>query len=397
METPKEMLLGSLRELFSEDFKMFKWYLHQGDILNQNGFSAIPKSKLENADKLDVVDLMDQTYDANIIKVATMVLVKMKRNDLVKTHFKKTSEPTEPSAESGAAAGPSAVHDDMRPGQLIQKLHNQSFDVNWSKDGGHPDPGPSGLMMASAGPEDLPWRLDNLKVDDGGQDGLNTDLNWYPDLSENPPEPDPVPLLLLPPCVLPSDLYLTPDSPKLDHKNLSKADVKKYYHKLTLDPDTVPPTVTLSDCNREAIHVVLPGQDSYSCRCKVVCLPALTDRCYWEFQRRGEVEMDVVCRGFARKRNSIERWLNIVDEFWSLRCSDDNYGVSHNAIPMLGPCKWSFCDRVAVFLDCPAGALSFYEVSEDRLNHIFTHNGCFREPKAEFWLYSGSSVSLCDV
>ncbi|MED6275516.1 hypothetical protein CHARACLAT_027277, partial [Characodon lateralis] len=55
--------------------------------------------------------------------------------------------------------------------------------------------------------------------------------------------------------------------------------------------------------------------------------------------------------------------------------------------------------RVAVYVDCPAGILSFYRVSSDSLIHLHTFNTTFTEPLyAGFGLWSlGSSVcsSVC--
>uniref|UniRef100_A0A8C4FBQ9 Pyrin domain-containing protein n=1 Tax=Dicentrarchus labrax TaxID=13489 RepID=A0A8C4FBQ9_DICLA len=54
------ILLGSLEDLVAEEFKKFKWYLQQSEVLE--GFPAIPKGRLENADRVDTVDQMVQTY-----------------------------------------------------------------------------------------------------------------------------------------------------------------------------------------------------------------------------------------------------------------------------------------------------------------------------------------------
>ncbi|KAI3363889.1 hypothetical protein L3Q82_001485 [Scortum barcoo] len=54
--------------------------------------------------------------------------------------------------------------------------------------------------------------------------------------------------------------------------------------------------------------------------------------------------------------------------------------------------------KVAVYLDCPAGTLSFYRVSSGRLTHLYTFNSTFTEP-----LYPGfgfgrnSSATLCEL
>ncbi|XP_045899135.1 NACHT, LRR and PYD domains-containing protein 12-like, partial [Micropterus dolomieu] len=54
--------------------------------------------------------------------------------------------------------------------------------------------------------------------------------------------------------------------------------------------------------------------------------------------------------------------------------------------------------RIGVYVDCPAGTLSFYEVSSDKLTHLHTFNTTFTEPVyPAFRLWSGSSVALCSL
>ncbi|KAI3363969.1 hypothetical protein L3Q82_001567 [Scortum barcoo] len=93
MTTPKEVLLAALEDLGDEDFKKFKWLLQQPEVLD--GFPAIPKSRLEKADRVDTVDQMVHTFSINTIKVTKKVLGKMNQNDLMKNLSDTTSEPTE--------------------------------------------------------------------------------------------------------------------------------------------------------------------------------------------------------------------------------------------------------------------------------------------------------------
>ncbi|XP_032364733.1 NLR family CARD domain-containing protein 3 isoform X3 [Etheostoma spectabile] len=81
MKTPKEVILGILQDLGDENFGEFKWYL-EGAL---NDFPAIPKSKLENANRLNTVDTMFQTYCINTVDVTRTVLVNINQNELVKT------------------------------------------------------------------------------------------------------------------------------------------------------------------------------------------------------------------------------------------------------------------------------------------------------------------------
>ncbi|XP_035851333.1 NACHT, LRR and PYD domains-containing protein 12-like [Sander lucioperca] len=88
------VLLGTLDDLGAEDFKRFKWLLQQRGVLED--FPAIPKSRLENADRMDTVDQMFLTYSINTFKVTRIVLVEMNQNDLVLDLEKLPNTVTEP-------------------------------------------------------------------------------------------------------------------------------------------------------------------------------------------------------------------------------------------------------------------------------------------------------------
>ncbi|XP_075961288.1 NLR family CARD domain-containing protein 3-like [Anarhichas minor] len=89
METPKEVLLDTLEKLGADQFKKFKWLLEE--VIED--FPAIPKSRLENADRMDTVEEMVKIYSRNTMKVTEIVLVKIGENDLVKSLSKTKSEP----------------------------------------------------------------------------------------------------------------------------------------------------------------------------------------------------------------------------------------------------------------------------------------------------------------
>ncbi|KAF1380153.1 hypothetical protein PFLUV_G00183620 [Perca fluviatilis] len=83
MTAVKELLLETLDDLGEEELKIFKWFLQQAEILED--FPAIPKSRLEKADKLDTLDLIVQTYNEQSVEVTKKVLTKINRNDLVQS------------------------------------------------------------------------------------------------------------------------------------------------------------------------------------------------------------------------------------------------------------------------------------------------------------------------
>uniref|UniRef100_A0A3Q4MQB6 Pyrin domain-containing protein n=1 Tax=Neolamprologus brichardi TaxID=32507 RepID=A0A3Q4MQB6_NEOBR len=64
----------------TEELKNFKWCL-QNVTESRDGFKPIKKSRLENADRLDTVDLMVQMYDTETAEVTKKILKKIKRNE----------------------------------------------------------------------------------------------------------------------------------------------------------------------------------------------------------------------------------------------------------------------------------------------------------------------------
>ncbi|XP_078140683.1 NACHT, LRR and PYD domains-containing protein 3-like [Centroberyx gerrardi] len=91
MMTFKERLLETLKDLGDEELKSFKWFLQQDDILE--GFPAIKKGRLENADRLDTVDQMVQTYNQHSLEVTKKVLMKINRSDLEQSLSNSSSGP----------------------------------------------------------------------------------------------------------------------------------------------------------------------------------------------------------------------------------------------------------------------------------------------------------------
>ncbi|XP_078142769.1 uncharacterized protein LOC139917061 isoform X2 [Centroberyx gerrardi] len=216
-------------------------------------------------------------------------------------------------------------------------------------------PGASGVKLLSAGLEDPHWRLDSLSVEHGGEQWL---------------KPGP----------------------------------RKYACELTLDPNTAHRKLLLSEDNRKVTEEQ-PYPDHperFDCCDQLLCRNGLTGRCYWEVERKGEVHIGVTCRGISRRGEGADCKLGWDDKSWSLFCSDNSYSACHNNSSTVMPSLSSDSNRVAVYLDWPAGSLSFYTVSSDTLIHIHTFHSTFTEPLYPgfgfgFWSGSGSSVSLCQI
>ncbi|CAI5670383.1 unnamed protein product [Oreochromis niloticus] len=218
--------------------------------------------------------------------------------------------------------------------------------------------GDSGMKLLLAGLKDPRWRLDTLRVEPAG-------VRWL------------------------------------------RPGLRKYSCQLTIDTNTVNEWLQLSDKNRkvtrvEEVQSYPDHPDRFDVRPQLLCRNGLTGRCYWEVEWKGRLYISVSYRRIRRKGASNDCFLGYNDQSWSLFCSDDApRSVWHNNkqtfIASSTSTSCSDSNRVAVYVDCPAGILSFYRVSSDTLIHLHTFNTTFTEPiHPGFWIwFPGSSVSLC--
>ncbi|XP_041831397.1 NLR family CARD domain-containing protein 3-like [Melanotaenia boesemani] len=216
-------------------------------------------------------------------------------------------------------------------------------------------PGDSGVKLLSARLEDPQCRLDCLRVDHSGEQRL-----------------------------LPA--------------------LKKYFCELEVDTNTVNPNIKLSDNNRKVTLVeedlLYPDHPDRFDHCwQLLCRNALTGRCYWEVEWKGWLDVSVSYRGIRRRGFSDDCRFGWNDQSWSLNCSNDGFYVWHNNIRTSITSSSTSSGVVALYVDCPAGSLSFYRVSSHSLIHLHSFNTTFPEP-----LYAGfrfrspaSSVTLCSV
>lgn len=85
-------LLNALEDLRDHEFKDFRWYLQQPDIVEP--YHTIKVSKLERAERRDTVDLMVNAYKPHgALMVTKKVLEKIYRNDLVQRLLDTSSGP----------------------------------------------------------------------------------------------------------------------------------------------------------------------------------------------------------------------------------------------------------------------------------------------------------------
>ncbi|XP_076152195.1 NACHT, LRR and PYD domains-containing protein 3-like isoform X3 [Alosa pseudoharengus] len=193
---------------------------------------------------------------------------------------------------------------------------------------------------------------------------------------------------------------------KTDHASLDRARPRllRYACDLTLDPNTAHRNLSLSEGNRKV--TLVKKQQPYpehperfdSWWPQVLCREGLTGRCYWEAEWSGyRADISVAYKSIERKGDSYDVIMGGNAKSWSLRCySDHRYSVYHNNEETAIPAPSSRSRTVGVYLDWPAGTLSFYSVSTDTLTHLHTFHSTFTEP-----LYPGFSVwgevSLCKI
>ncbi|XP_062396032.1 stonustoxin subunit beta-like [Sardina pilchardus] len=178
--------------------------------------------------------------------------------------------------------------------------------------------------------------------------------------------------------------------------------LKKYACELTLDPNTAHRHLSLSEGNRKVTCVSeeQPYPDHperFDSLWQVLCREGLTGRCYWEAEWSGDMAgIAVAYKSIQRKGKSQDAMFGRNAKCWILHCPGDRYRASHNDKDTDIPAPSSRSSRVVVYLDWPAGTLSFYSVSSNTLTHLHTFHSTFTEPLYPgFGLWPDSSVSLC--
>ncbi|XP_037399652.1 stonustoxin subunit beta-like [Pygocentrus nattereri] len=167
----------------------------------------------------------------------------------------------------------------------------------------------------------------------------------------------------------------------------------------TLDPNTANSLLSLSDGNRKVecvrSHSYPDHPERFDWYWQVLCRESLTGRCYWEAEWSGRVYIAVAYKSIRRKGLTEDCRFGLNEKSWSLFCSNNRYSVWHNNNETKLSARPS-SKRVGVYVDCPAGSLSFYSVSDDQtLTHLHTFSTTFTEPLcAGFYIYYRSSVCL---
>ncbi|XP_051994583.1 stonustoxin subunit beta-like [Xyrauchen texanus] len=115
---------------------------------------------------------------------------------------------------------------------------------------------------------------------------------------------------------------------------------------------------------------------------QVLCRESLTGRCYWETQWSGvDAGISVSYKEISRKGKSLDCRFGFNVNSWCLRCLNDRFTVCHNNKSTGIRPPSDDCKTVGVYVDCPAGTLSFYSVSDTHtLTHLHTQHHIHSTP-----------------
>uniref|UniRef100_A0A3B3B5H7 B30.2/SPRY domain-containing protein n=1 Tax=Oryzias melastigma TaxID=30732 RepID=A0A3B3B5H7_ORYME len=194
------------------------------------------------------------------------------------------------------------------------------------------------------------------------------------------------------------------DDPKfdLDHGGTQrmKPGFKKYACTLTLDPKTTPKTLHLSEENRRVSwdkndKKTSPRHNEGPDYQQVLCEQGLTGRCYWEVEAVGSFSIGVIRRAASVRRESEDR-MGTNEMSYCLVSADDGFYTLHDNNRVNLPAFGRRTNHVGIYLDQPAGSLSFYRVSSENLIHLHTYQITPNDPlSAAVGLNLQASVLFC--
>uniref|UniRef100_A0A667YVX8 B30.2/SPRY domain-containing protein n=1 Tax=Myripristis murdjan TaxID=586833 RepID=A0A667YVX8_9TELE len=170
---------------------------------------------------------------------------------------------------------------------------------------------------------------------------------------------------------------------------------------LTLDPNTAYRKLRLSKHNKKVMREIEQKHpdhpDRFDQKPQVLCREGLTGRCYWEVQWSGEVYIAVTYRGITRRGD--ESVLGYNKQSWSLRCCDDDnsYSARHNPEFTSISVRPGGSHRVAVYLDCSAGTLSFYRPAQWKFGCLAHITKTSQSAQTVLWCFGDVSALLAGL
>ncbi|XP_051272953.1 stonustoxin subunit beta-like [Dicentrarchus labrax] len=189
-----------------------------------------------------------------------------------------------------------------------------------------------------------------------------------------------------------------------------KRDLIWYACDVNLDPNTANNYLTLSEGNKKATcgpwQTYPDHPERFDKHTQVLGKERLKGRHYWEVEwshcHHQSVYIGVAYKGIDRKSGSSESSLGNNTMSWSVGQFSNDF--KRTLEPWHNGKLWevsfpSGCNRVGLFLDWPAGTLSYYNVSSHTLTHLHTFKARFNEPVYPcFWAYRNDNyVYVCPV
>ncbi|XP_053197843.1 neoverrucotoxin subunit alpha-like [Scomber japonicus] len=195
--------------------------------------------------------------------------------------------------------------------------------------------------------------------------------------------------------ILVTDDFSKPPVPPVE-KIKDKSALMWYACDLSLDPNTVNYNLILSDDNKKVTYGAKQdypdNPERFDVYPQVLCREGLSGRCYWEVEfsedYNEEKAVGVAYKQIGRKGNNhIHLGSNAQSWCFGILAVKSKLFAAHND-------KWWICSipstgfkRVGVYLDWPGGTLSFYNVSSNKLSHLYTFRAHFTQP-----LYPGCRI-----
>ncbi|XP_054455141.1 stonustoxin subunit beta-like [Anoplopoma fimbria] len=209
--------------------------------------------------------------------------------------------------------------------------------------------------------------------------------------------------------ILVTEDFSKPDLPPAQITD--KRDLIWYACDLTLDPNTAQNYLTLSEGNKKATkgsawHNYPDHPERFDTHPQVLCREGLSGRHYWEVEWKDDSTSDesiyvgVAYKRIDRKGGGLQSSLGDNSISWALLqyLGWDSHIIEayHNGKIKEDPFPSDGCPILGVYLDWPAGTLSFYKVSFDTLSHLYTFNTTFTDPVYPgFWFeYENNYVYL---
>ncbi|XP_038144091.1 stonustoxin subunit alpha-like [Cyprinodon tularosa] len=186
-----------------------------------------------------------------------------------------------------------------------------------------------------------------------------------------------------------------------------KQDLMWYSCDLTLDPETVNGHLTLSagdkkaTCGpREKYSKTEKRFDSYP---QVLCRERLTGCHYfeviWSSENTKELGVGLAYESIPRKGSGRYTGFGYNNVSWYFGVNGDVLRAWHSNSKKWQATLPAGCNKIGVYLDWQSGTLSFYQVSSDTLNHLYTFENRFTEALYPgFYIYDTSNFAVfCTV